>query len=102
MRRIIPVIVVVSVASLAWAVLSALRDDDEKAAPTVTSSATVTTHPSTTISPPAPSDTPVFAFYYPKTWEGIRLDDGMLERCPHCHRSSRFAKGDYLFRQTDE
>ena len=38
----------------------------------------------------------------PKTWEGIRLDEGMLERCPHCHRSSRFAKSDYLFRQTEE
>jgi hypothetical protein len=69
MRRLLPVIVVVSVASLAWAVLSALRDDD-KAAPTVTSSATVTTHPSATISPPAPSDTPVFAFYY--LWWSVR------------------------------
>jgi uncharacterized Zn-finger protein len=38
----------------------------------------------------------------PKTWEGIRMNDGMLERCPHCNRSSRFAKGDYLFRETEE
>ena len=33
----------------------------------------------------------------PKTWEGIRVNNGMIERCPHCHRSSRFAKGAYLF-----
>jgi hypothetical protein len=38
----------------------------------------------------------------PKTWEGIRMNDGMVERCSHCHRSSRFAKGDYLICQTEE
>jgi hypothetical protein len=37
----------------------------------------------------------------PNTWEGIRMD-WMRELCPHCHRASRVAKGDYLFRQTDE
>ena len=33
----------------------------------------------------------------PETWEGIRVNDGMLERCPHCHRSSRYQKAEYFF-----
>jgi formate dehydrogenase maturation protein FdhE len=33
----------------------------------------------------------------PETWEGIRMNDGMVERCVHCERASRFSKGDYSF-----
>ena len=33
----------------------------------------------------------------PETWDRIRMNDGMIERCTHCGRSSRFAKGDYFF-----
>ncbi len=33
----------------------------------------------------------------PPTWEGIRMNDGMVERCTHCGHATRFSKGDYFF-----
>ena len=33
----------------------------------------------------------------PKTWAAIRLDLGLIERCPHCGQSSSFSKSDYFF-----
>jgi uncharacterized C2H2 Zn-finger protein len=34
----------------------------------------------------------------PDRWELIGLDDGMVERCTRCGRSSRFPKSSYFFR----
>jgi hypothetical protein len=34
----------------------------------------------------------------PKTWEAIRMDLQVIERCPHCGWSAPFAKRDYFFR----
>jgi hypothetical protein len=33
-----------------------------------------------------------------ETWERIRMNSGLIERCFHCGRASRFSKGDYSFR----
>jgi hypothetical protein len=57
-RRIIPVILVVSAASLAWAGVSVRRANDEDPSP-----ASLSAGPSATTSLPA-SGPPVFAFYY--------------------------------------
>jgi len=38
----------------------------------------------------------------PPTWEGIRMNDGMVERCSHCGHATRFSKDDYLFKSQDE
>jgi|tagenome__1003787_1003787.scaffolds.fasta_scaffold20861057_4 hypothetical protein len=31
------------------------------------------------------------------TWEAIRMSSGLMERCPHCGRSTLFSKSDYVF-----
>jgi predicted RNA-binding Zn-ribbon protein involved in translation (DUF1610 family) len=31
------------------------------------------------------------------TWAAIRMDLGLIERCPHCGWSSPFSKSDYFF-----
>jgi hypothetical protein len=33
----------------------------------------------------------------PDTWLGINFHRGLVERCSHCGRASRFSKGDYTF-----
>jgi hypothetical protein len=35
----------------------------------------------------------------PETWERIRMDLHVIERCPHCGSSSPFSKADYFFEQ---
>jgi endogenous inhibitor of DNA gyrase (YacG/DUF329 family) len=35
----------------------------------------------------------------PETWEAIRVDLRVIERCPHCGWSSPFSKSDYFFEQ---
>ena len=32
-----------------------------------------------------------------ETWDGIRTDLRVIERCPHCGWSSPFSKSDYFF-----
>ena len=63
MRRITPVLVVVAIASLAWAGLSARRASDESA-PSATSSVSGAGHSPASTSTPLSSGAPTFAFYY--------------------------------------
>ncbi|HJX06760.1 MAG TPA: hypothetical protein VJ736_01700 [Actinomycetota bacterium] len=68
MRRIILVIVVVAIATLAWAGISALQADNTP--PGVSSSSSVSVEPSAATSPSASSRAPAFAFYY--LWWSIK------------------------------
>src|SRR4051812_48071856 len=59
-----PVIVVVSVVSLAWVGITVRRSNDEEPSLTVAPSGSVSADPGTTTSSPGQPSAPVFAFYY--------------------------------------
>jgi len=68
LRRIILAIVVVAIATLAWAGISALQADNTP--PGVSSSSSASVEPSAATSPSASSRAPAFAFYY--LWWSIK------------------------------
>jgi hypothetical protein len=37
----------------------------------------------------------------PETWNQIRMQSGLIERCAHCGQATRFAKSEYRFREDD-
>jgi RNase P subunit RPR2 len=38
----------------------------------------------------------------PETWESMRMQSGLMERCAHCGVATRFAKVEYQFRPDED
>jgi hypothetical protein len=77
-RRLIPVVVVASVASLTWASLQASRGNDEQRPP----SSNASVSPSATTAPPERVGDPVFAFYY-LWWSATHWHDKLGPEYPY-------------------